>query len=92
MEVENHALPPFIPGQDPGGVKIGEGVGFEMYLAAAQNAHQLSQLVLSFPGIFQGQIVDEGLEQLQLGPDSFGRKTHTAASFPCLIPYYHFGR
>ena len=81
VKVENHPGAALIPGDDPGSLKVRKGVVLQDNIPPVHGLHQLSQLVLPFPGHFKRAGGHKGLEKIKLCSDKLRRQSHSGAPF-----------
>ena len=71
VEVQDHPLPPGVPGQHPGGGKEGKIVPLHPHLGMAGGPHNLAQGILSLAQGFQGAAFQQRLHVRQPLPNHF---------------------
>ena len=71
VEIQDHPLPPGIPGQHPGGGKEGKIVPLHPHLGMAGGPHHLAQGVLPLAQGLQGAVFQQGLHVRQPLPNHF---------------------
>ena len=85
MQVQDHALLPLILGQHPGSLAVGKIMLFDDDLPAQTGAHQAPQGILTLADGFQGAVLHQGRQPIQLCPDILCGQSHIHPPFRGLL-------